>query len=234
MKRVFKLILLFALFAIPEIVNASCDSTELYRLKQIANNVSYKYDYIETKSNDGYSDVTFTITVSNVFDELYVVLAKDDTSDETQKVLLNKSNNEVVVKDIKPGTNQRFEIYASSKSMCLNDKLSSFYVNIPSFNRFYSDTLCDNSKEHEYCKKWVNVRVSKEEFVKELTNYNESKKNEGEIKGEYSPSERKYEDLENLILFLNQYVFYVCIPLIIICIILITYLKNKDNFNLKV
>lgn len=232
MKKVFKLILLFALFAIPEIANASCDSNELYRLKKLASNVSYKYDYTEKFLKDGYSEVTFEITVTNVFDSLYVKFVEDGTNLEN-KIVLNKVNNEVKINNLKPGTTHRFEVYASSSTGCVDERLFSFYVNLPSFNKFYSDELCKNSSENKYCKKWTNLVISEEEFKKTLKEYNESKiSNEDEE--EYKPTKRKYEDLENIILFLNQYVFYVCIPLIIICIIGISYLKNKDNYNLKV
>ena len=64
-KKLFWLLILLVPFSIKAV---NCDYQDLSRYQQLASNINFSYDYIETNNS-----VTFNITVSNMPDELYII-----------------------------------------------------------------------------------------------------------------------------------------------------------------
>ena len=231
MKKLVKYILLFVLFAIPNIVKAECSVSELARLKKIASNITYKYNYIENFKSDSYGEVSFTITISNLTDEMSLKYSPTKNLDFKDKVTIEIKDGTAIFQNAKPGMSHRFEVYANGKTNCNEERLFTFYIAVPSYNKFYIDELCKTVPNYKYCIKWSNVKLSEEEFKKNINEYIKSLDVKEEEKIE---KEEDYERYYKIISFLAKYIYYVDIPLIIICIVAIVYLKNKDNYDLKV
>lgn len=235
MKRLIKYSFMFLLFAIPNIINAEdaeCTNSELHRYKSIASNITYKYDYVET-FNDKYSDVTFNITVNNLTSDFILKYAGDIYDGFEESINVDINNGVAIYKGALPGTSHRFVVYTSNNTRCPGEQLYGFNVLVPTFNKFYSDERCNAHPEFKYCSKWNSKIVSLETFENEYSNYLKSLE-VSEEQTEEIEKEDPYELFYKILDFLYKYVYYVTIPLIVICIIGIIYLKNKDNYDLKV
>lgn len=236
MKRVLKIILFSMFLIIPKIVNAECSNSDISRLQSLASNITYKYDYTEMFDDKSYGSVDFTIYLYNITDDMYVSYVPNYKSTgevvEDGKINLSKSNNSSIVKNASTGKSHRFEVYASSNSQCSGSRLLTFYVAIPSYNKYYSSPLCEKAQGFKYCNKWSSVSISEEELIREVNKYLEKK--EEPTKEEKKEKDSFKEWLYNLVTILNKYVYFIAIPVIVISAVLIIILRKKNDYNLKV
>ena len=236
MKKYLYLLILTIFLIIPQKAYASCTSSEKTRLQTFASNITYKYDYKETFDKNSYGSISFNIYLYNVTDEMVVKYAPNYTSTgevvTKGKIDLNKINGVTTLQNVAAGKSHRFEVYASG-STCNNERLYTFYVSTPSYNKYYSSELCKKAPDHSYCNRWANLSITEEQFTKELTNYinNEDKKEEPKEEEKKNPS-FKDKVIEYLIIA-NDYVYYVTIPVIVISLLLIIVLNKRKKDKMK-
>jgi len=218
MRRVNVILMFIFLMIIPSITKAECGYSEISRLQALATNLGFSYNYTETDEGIN-SKVNFNITITNMVPELYIV-------DQTNiKVYYYNQNKEVTIGNYKPGSTTRFIVYGNSGA-CKGVEISNNYVTLPSYNRFYKDEVCNGVSDYKLCNRWSRVDLSYSSFVKKVTEYKE------QLNKEVPPVEQEKTVLEIIIDFLAKYSFYVFGFIIIVCSILIFYLKRKDDFDL--
>lgn len=125
MKRIITILVLILLVPTVKVKALSCSYSELARLKKIASNVNISYDYIEQDNN-----VTFTVTLNNLNEEIYFV-------DMTDYQTYNYENEELTISGYRSGQTVRYVFYATD-SRCQQEALYTARVSFPSYNRILS------------------------------------------------------------------------------------------------
>lgn len=136
-----------------------CDNADVIRLQKLAKNITTSYDYVENNSS-----AQFSITFENVSNELYL---KNSSSGEEFY-----GDGEFTLNNYSAGENYKFEV-RSTNALCNTKALSYIYVNLPPYNPYYNDPIC-NGVSYKYCNKWQKNTLSYDEFVQDVTNYKNS------------------------------------------------------------
>lgn len=201
MKKIIFSVLLF----VPFIVSArSCSYTEIADLKKVASNITSKYEYVMG------DDVTFNITLTNLNDQIYIVDG-GKRYDYTQ--------NELTISGYKNGSKVKYYVYAVK---CDKVLLNTIIINLPTYNKYYQDKVCEGASNYQLCQKWVNVDLDYDSFVSKVNKYKASLINQ-----EKKPTEEINEKSILLELLLNYY-YIPLIVIIVYCGIKI-YIINKES-----
>ena len=210
-----KIVLITLLILFPMSGKAlSCNYAEQARLRKIASNITTSYEYVENE--DG---VNFNITLTNVTDEIYI------HDNNTNNDYYYNGSNEIVINGYKDGANVKYSIYPT-KSDCTYSYLTNKYVNLPNYNRYYKDPLCDG-KKYSICSKWQKVTLSYDEFVKTINEYD--KKND---EGNDQPSEEKDSLFDIISKFIFDYYIFIIAGGITVYVLFSFILRKKDDFDL--
>ena len=210
-----KIILLTLLLIFPISCKAlDCSYAEQARLRKIASNVTTSYDYTENGDS-----VSFNITLTNITNEIYI-------HDYNKNVNYQyNGSNEIVIKGYGPGENVRYQIYPT-KSNCTQSYLANKYVNLPYYNKYYADPLCEG-KNYSICGKWQRVTLTYDEFVKTINDYDKKKE---EIK-----KEEKNNDKNNIFDYISSFIFEYYIYIIaggaVIFVLFSVLKRKKTRFN---
>ena len=215
-KRLITLLMFFMLF-LPIKAKAICNYTELANLKKLASNVNISYDY-EDISNS----VKFNVTISNITKNVSV---KDVTNNRTFSTI-NTTDGEVVISDFRDGQTYKMEVYSNSISSCYGELLNTVYVNLPSYNPYYGNKICNGIEDYSLCQKWIKHSMTWNEYEKAINEYKESLS----IKKQEELIHRTF--IEKIIDFVYNNYIYVssCIVILIIVIIIIRYI-TRDRFK---
>lgn len=225
MKKYLNKIFLFILMCFPTVSFAReiCEYEVQTRLQRIASNIATSYSYNEVfEEGEQFSTVTFDVVLSNTHKDVYII------DEQTQQTYYNNSISEITIAKQKPGKYLRFAVYGNVKG-CYDQNLTTLYVTLPSFNKYYSDPLCRNIPDYSLCNKWSKIDLSYKDFEKKINKYLQDamKKEETITIGDLTL-------FEKIIGFLAKYSFVIFGSIIIICAGLIIYLNKKDDFDLSV
>lgn len=217
--RIKKIFVFSLLLLVPNIVKADCEYKDKVRLQSLASNLSFTYEYKELDDGDR---VSFDVTITNLHPELYIY---DSLKNKNYYYNVDK---QVTINGYEDGLVLEFPIYANSGE-CKGVWLITNYVNLPPYNPFYKDSVCDGVNDFKPCNKWYRFPLSYEKFVEQVTEHKENKKPIEEP----TPIEDKDEVIEKVITFLSKYSFYLFGSMIVVGGSLIFYLNRKDDFDLK-
>ena len=217
MKKYLSLFILLLLLPIWR-VKGLCSNAELVRLNQLARNVTTSYEYYQDEDS-----VKFKVTLTNLDPNLSLT---DLVNNEIYK---NRSG-ELIIDNYDPGTIVRYAI-TSKEITCTNQNLVTLYVNLPSYNPYYNDPLCQTISDYKYCQKWISMPFKYEEFKKNVQAEIDSR-NKKQLEQEAVITERK-SFLEIIFGFYLDY-YYIMLPLIIIgCAIGMYYLNKKNQLFIE-
>lgn len=161
-----KIILLLLLILFPISCKAyACSYNDKAALRKYASAVTTSYNYVE--END---DVKFSVTLTNLRDDLYII----DTT--TGSTYYYNGSPEITLDGYEPGSKLKFEVY-TTRSECFETYLAIKYVNLPFYNKYYKDPLCEG-KTNSLCMKWQKVTLSYDEFTKALKEKEEEQQEE--------------------------------------------------------
>ena len=226
MKKKNILILIFSILLLPNIVNARkmCEYDDKTRLQRIASNIASSYTYKEEKNEEtGFNTVKFTVTLTNMHDDVVII------DEETNEHYYNNADREIVIENVKPGKYLKFLVYGNIDN-CREEKVTTIYVTLPSFNKYYTDELCRNIPDYSLCNKWANIKMTHEKFTQKVQAYLDSLI----VSSENTASENQESVFEIIIAFLAKYSLIIFGSIIIICAGLIFYLVRKDDFDLSI
>lgn len=172
MKKIICLIsFLLMMIYIPN-VNAldECTSGEMKRLKELASNVEFKYEY-DVIDNQMFADdeyipktAVYKITSYNLSGELKVRLVDDDRN-------IYFTNNKPTIDNFLNGEVVKVEISAYTKNLCAGKILRNVSIKLPYFNQYSLKEECIEYKEFKYCQEFGKYNISDSEFYSELENY---------------------------------------------------------------
>ena len=162
MKKYFRLIVIFVAIIVPLKVRALCSVTDKMRYNSLATNIVTSYDYVE--KGDG---VSFNVTIHNVHRDLVVV----DKSTNKKYQSNNSGLNSFTISGLNDGKNYSFAVYAKSGD-CSSRLFNTLYVNLPKYNKYYKDPVCDGASDYLLCQKWTEIgNITYEEFKSDVENY---------------------------------------------------------------
>jgi hypothetical protein len=194
----------------PTIGKAYCPNDKRAELKEIASNINMTVNYKMVNGNP-----MFDITINNLTNNFYLV-------DEFGNSIYNNELNEIVLYNYYPSNNYKFDVY----SYDCNDTVHTLYVTMPSYNPYYSLSVCSGLTDYKLCNKWTKHSLSKNDFIKTVNNYKNSLVIVDE-EFEY----KKVSFFEQVYSFLESYGLAIVV-LILIVIIVVQVIKNKrDTFG---
>ena len=192
--------------AVYEVEDPRCTKDIKISLREDGQLVTYRLTKVVSKEN-----VTYTLILYNVTENMYV------TDKDGNKINATK------IENLKPGTSFSLSIYASDKSHCGGYKIASKIINVPYYNKYSTNELCNGYETYYLCKEDSNVNMTEKEFESNMKKYIESlnKKDDKE--------EEKNEDNSfNILDFLNEYkYFFIGGIALIITVVLIIVISNK-------
>lgn len=214
-KYYFLIIITFMLSLMNNVYAEDCDSTDIKRLRVLANDVDISYEY----NDDIYDEYgikihdTYKVVISNLSDELYVIESK------TNLDLRNYSVNDgsITIDRLYSG-NKSFKIYSRN---CSNKLLKTYSIKLPKFNNYSTDPNCEGHENLDICQKFYDSsNVDYYEFMELLEKSdNENKDNDNKKK------DSKY------IKFIKDNYIYISIGggVLIILIIVLIILRHKKR-----
>lgn len=177
MKNIRMLLILTILLCISSInyVYADCNSEELQKYKDMADNIRISYQYIENDNSESYDEKNlFSFTVSNIPQELKVF-------ESTLSYMFQNNDSEQfssITKDnFSGGSNLKFIFYTTDSTNCPNQKIKVTSVDLPVYNEFSTDELCEGIEDFKYCHKTIDNKITYEGFKKNVLEYRQNLNN---------------------------------------------------------
>jgi len=209
-----KKILLIALimFLFPKNVSALCTNQQLTRYKTLASNVNSYYEY-DANTN------TFYAMVYNLSSDLYLIDKTNNKEYWPNQVGLN----DIHIYGLEPGKTITLALYPINNE-CRNYRVYTTYLNIPNYNQYYNDPICNNNN-NILCSKWANTKnITYEQFIEKV-----KKETKEEIKEEKEPEKiiKKYSFFD----FLGDYYIYILLMIIALGSYGIYKLDKKSKFD---
>ena len=183
---------------------------------------SYEYEEI-INENEKFNKVYFDVKLSNIHNDVYIL------DEQNYQNIYNNETNEIIISKQKPGSHLKFSIYGN-KPGCYEEKLTTVYVTLPSFNEFYTDPIWKNIPKYSLCNKWATLNISHDEFIKKVNSYIKSLGKDPEIQ----ETKNNITLFEKILDILAKYSLFIFVPIIILCAVLIFYLVRKDDFDLSI
>lgn len=197
-----------------------CDYSLVSRLKQYASNVNIIYDY-RIIDNEAYFDVT----INNIIPEIFIF---DEITGKSY--YYNSTNNgELVIKDYKDISKLKYKIN-SNNTECNGQLLFTQYINLPIYNKYSSDPLCQGIEEYSLCHTFLQTNITYEEFVEKVTAYKNKKDKE--------PEDDKNKILEKtswdkFLDFMLSYGLYIVALLAVLVAFVSRKRSKKNQFDFK-
>lgn len=217
-KRILMIILLLLIplkiNEVSAIVISSCKISVLSELKSVASNINLSYTY-EIRNNNAY----FKVTINNLNNKFYII---DNLGN---KFYYNNSNNgEIITNEYSNIEKIKYSIYSNIPE-CMNDLLTTKYINLPTYNIYYTDPLCKGMEDYKICQKWYKQTLDYDEFVIKVNKYKNVHKELEEVKKETVSTKGLFDILFDV--YINYY--YIILPIIIIICLSFMYIKNRKN-----
>ncbi len=168
MKKIIVIMIVFFISLNVYAIDA-CSTSELSRLNELANNVTFKSNYNIIEDDEVEEiNVIYNIEISNYSDDLkisYKTTYDDEIIEVDPKVGLDA--------DFSPTDNVTFYIRAYTDNMCTTKLLKTVTVKLPEYNEYYyyHKDKCDNNSDFKYCKEFMDVDISDEEIEKLFDEY---------------------------------------------------------------
>ena len=162
MKKYVRLIFMSLIILLPLKINALCSVEDKMRYGSLASNISTSYDYVENNNA-----VTFNVTFHNVHRDLVVIDKRDNKRYQSN----NGDLNNFTISGLKDGNNYSFAVYAKSGD-CSSRLFNTLYINLPKYNKYYKDQVCNGASEYLLCQKWAEIgKITYDEFKKNVEDY---------------------------------------------------------------
>lgn len=177
------LIFLVMIVVYPYKVHAEeCSQTELNKLKAYANATEIKYyytkEYIQYEGKIEDLDVhnLFNISINNLSNNIFAMLNNTNTVYAYNDLL--EVQNTITKGPFLGGTKYVFNFYSNINDACNAKLLITKSITLPSFNHYSLDPLCKGIENYRLCNMWNVSNITMEEFVKKVTEYKNSLKDD--------------------------------------------------------
>lgn len=177
MKKIVYLFMILLIFfnVINVLALDECTTSELKRLKELANNVVFKYEYQIRDENlmdsDEYTfkQVYYDVTGFNLSNELIVRLKEDEDVRFTYE--------EPTIGNFINGETLQIEILAYTKNLCSGRVILTKNIKLPSINVYSLNEECQEYPNFKYCQENGELNISELEFQEALSEYKKELEN---------------------------------------------------------
>lgn len=219
MKKIIKICLFIISILLPIRVLGACTTDDKLRYSTLASNITTSYDYVENTDS-----VTFAITIHNVHKEL---LIKDNANNKTYSSNNNSLNN-FTITNLKDGTNYSFGVYAKA-SDCSYRLFNTLYINLPKYNKYYKDPLCEGLDNFSLCQRWgENGNITYDTFKTKVEEY---KKKDVINDVEEIKKDETSTFIEQIGNFWAKYYLYITLGIIITLLPIIIVVNKKNSYD---
>ena len=217
------IIFIFSIFLIPNVYAEDCDSTDIKRLRVLANDVDISYEYNDDiYDSDGFKIFdTYKVVVSNLSDELYVIESKTNLDLRSYSV----NDGSITIDRLYSG-NKSFKIYSKN---CSNKLLKTYSIKLPEFNNYSTDFNCEGHEDIEVCQKFYDSsNIDYYEFMEMI------EKGDNEDKDKDS-TDTNIKENNKFIEFIKDNYIYISIGggVLILIIIVLIILRHKKRGALE-
>ncbi len=154
-----------------------CSYEEQVNLGQKASNVQVSYEIKEKELKLPLINGTvkyIVINILNIDDDIYITLKNDYNS---QTWTFDSSNTKdgmatIEWENVDQITNFTYEIHASARTKCPDDRYKTGYLTLPRYNDFADRTMCTYNPEFYMCQTFVTFKETDEKtFLSQLESY---------------------------------------------------------------
>lgn len=224
MRNKMFLLLIFLILLLPINVKAEqCSSEFRQSLLKLANTIDIKYNYIEnyesTSEIDPDKNNRFKFIISNLPKEIIIVdnLMHQQFINDTDSEIANKESIPVI-----GGASYKFVFYYSGDS-CDQYLIKSQTIDLPIYNEYWNDNVCNGAENYIYCQKLIPNKISYESLSKRVEEYkNKNTVNNDEINNDSNDE--------------NSYFKYVIIsiPIVIVVLVIILFIVKKKKRRINI
>lgn len=230
-KWLFLIIVLLFCFNLNVKAENTCTSSEMARLKNLAEKVDLTYDYgwkFYEKGKDGheYYYEDFTIIAANLNKELKVLIEEDYLTGKYRE-FKNDGTGSGKINGFINGTKVTITIRAYTANECSGKILLTKTLQLPYFNSSYSTYYmsCENYPDFKYCKQFLDEKITDKMFLEELDKYIIENKGTNSLDNNIANS-------NNSSLIANVKIIAVIIAAILLLVVLVTIIKKKQKNKL--
>ena len=191
MKKIKVFTLAILLFFLSTNVYAVCDVTETNTLNSLATNVriSYEVVQVEVPVDEGFNPPDglteeedqnyvayrnyFRFYISNVTEELYIVVTNQSTNESTTYTYEDAVDG-IITFDARVFieiVNYTIDVYSSSATNCPDTLLYTWYETTPMYNSFSESNLCEGIEDFYLCHEYLSVETSFDNFERLVQEY---------------------------------------------------------------
>ena len=208
----YKYVVFISLFLIPNMVHAECSNSEIVQYQEQAKNINITYDYTEYDN----SYVLFNVKIANLTPGIYI-------RDVQNQMDYRYTGNDISLDNYKSGNSYKFKIYSDSEN-CPDRYITTKYLNLPFYNKYYKDPSCKGIENFRYCQKWIKNTISYNEFSSKISEYKSSLAVEDDV-----ISNASNYDIFNFLLEIYIKYYYIILQTIIIAGYIIIHRHNKKE-----
>ena len=201
-----KILFMFLIMFVFSNAKAYCSSEETSRLSRMINNININYEY-------NYDSNNFVVTFSNITSD-FIVTYMNEGNDYV-------SYDELEFDNVLSG-NHRFKIYSKkcNSISIIRD------VTLPHYNEFFNSSECKNIQDYSYCNKWLPNEISYDIFKEKVDKYKETI-NKPTEQEEIMSKKSVLDIIADIIKEFYVRYYIVLLPMIILALCAIIYLKDK-------
>lgn len=218
MKRILIILSLLFMFPLTTLAYGECEFQDRERIQKLADNVTYVV--VENTDEYGKFNGTFKIIFSGVSNELIF----EDNLGHFYTNYEDYDFGEFFTYDMNQGI--KYQTYIYGLNTCKFDKFRTITINLPTYNPYYDNPLCEDAKELSVCSKWGNVNISYDEFAKKVEEY-KTTKNHSVIDNNNSANENWLYNLYH-----NYYWLGLSSMIIILGILIFFWIKEQQKNRL--
>lgn len=192
LKKLFLVFVISLFFCANVSATSQCSNEEQAKLNKMVANVKATYEegegvldteeyplpdeILSAENPEDYSSTYnfFKISITNITDNIYVVVT-NDYDDSKYTFSSSNTNNGVALFNwelINQVTTFTIKVYASSNTSCADELYKTLYLTTPRFNEYYFYEACSEAPDFEMCQKYVTFKdVDLDTFLTKLDKY---------------------------------------------------------------
>lgn len=237
MKKIITFIMLMLFLNIEVSAASLCSYQEQSVINSKAANVKASYEIVSINHGNeevGHREHYFTINITNVTEDFYVVVKNDLNNEEVTYKNSDAVDGIITIKwtDVLEVTNLNVQVYTSAKTNCPDERYKTFYLTLPRFNEYSGKISCVENPEFYLCKEFVTFdEIDETEFVDRMIQYKEK-----ETIAEKEPSiiEEEHTFMDKVFEFIDTYKYLMIggAAIIVLSIVMIHKIRTKKQREL--
>ena len=175
MKKILLFIFVFFSINANVFAESKCSYTEQAELLNKAANVKANYEVKSEilKFSDMEAEIDyFNISVYNLTEDFYVTIKND--YDNSSKTFRFSDAKDGVIEyrwdNLEKVTNFTIEVFSSTETNCVSEKMKTLYVKTPRYNEYFNREICEELTDFYLCQKYITTSIPTEDkFFEQIT-----------------------------------------------------------------